>query len=114
MLAQDVKYGPGGALGLARTWPQHACALPSPEDAFDWEGDRPLNTPMHDLIVYEMHVRGFTWDRSSGVTSPGADHLRMALTQGIIPCALGQRDTFFAHCWLALCQHVIGSKLLLA
>ncbi|CAK0735857.1 hypothetical protein CVIRNUC_000651 [Coccomyxa viridis] len=70
-LGADVKYGPGGVLGLARTWPQHACALPSPEDAFDWEGDRPLNTPMEDLVVYEMHVRGFTWDRSSGVTSPG-------------------------------------------
>ncbi len=80
VLAQDVKYGPGGVLGLARTWPQHACALPSPEDAFDWEGDRPLNTPMEDLVVYEMHVRGFTWDRSSGVTSPGASHLLVAFT----------------------------------
>ena len=80
VLAQDVKYGPGGVLGLARTWPQHACALPSPDYAFDWEGDRPLNTPMEDLVVYEMHVRGFTWDRSSGVTSPGASHLLVAFT----------------------------------
>ena len=69
---QDVKYGPGGAAGLARTWPQHACALPSPGDAFDWEGTRPLNTPLEDLIIYEMHVRGFTWDKSSGVANPGA------------------------------------------
>ena len=69
---QDVKYGPGGALGVARTWPQHACALPSPEDSFDWEGDRPLNTPLEDLVIYEMHVRGFTWDKSSGVDNPGA------------------------------------------
>ena len=69
---QDVQYGPGGALGVARTWPQHACALPTPGDAFDWEGDRPLNTPLEDLVIYEMHVRGFTWDKSSGVNSPGA------------------------------------------
>ena len=42
---------------------------------------------MEDLVVYEMHVRGFTWDRSSGVTSPGANHLRMALPQGFLfPC----------------------------
>lgn len=70
-LTQDVQYGPEGALGVARTWPQHACALPTPADAFDWEGDRPLNTPLEDLVVYEMHVRGFTWDKSSGVGAPG-------------------------------------------
>ena len=29
-------------------------------DDFDWEGDRPLELPMADLIVYEMHVRGYT------------------------------------------------------
>src|SRR5512142_2546141 len=27
---------------------------------FDWELDRPLGTPMEDIIIYEMHVRGFT------------------------------------------------------
>ncbi|EIE26827.1 glycoside hydrolase [Coccomyxa subellipsoidea C-169] len=64
-------YGPGGALGLARTWPQAACVLPTPGTAFDWEGDRPLNLPLEDLVIYEMHVRGFTWDASSKVSSPG-------------------------------------------
>lgn len=69
---QDVEYGPGGALGLARTWPQAACCLPSSSAAaFDWEGDRPLNLPMRDLIIYEAHVRGFTWDPSAGAASPG-------------------------------------------
>jgi isoamylase len=34
---------------------------------FDWEGDRPLEIPMEDLVVYEMHVRGFTRDASSGL-----------------------------------------------
>ena len=40
-------------------------------DDFDWESDRPLETPVEDLIIYEMHVRGFTADKSSGVRHPG-------------------------------------------
>jgi isoamylase len=28
--------------------------------AFDWENDRPPLTPLHDSIIYEVHVRGFT------------------------------------------------------
>jgi glycogen operon protein len=36
-------------------------------DDFDWEGDRPLEIPEEDLIIYEMHVRGFTRHPSSGV-----------------------------------------------
>lgn len=35
------------------------------------QGDRPLNLPMQDLIVYEAHVRGFTADPASGVDAPG-------------------------------------------
>ncbi|HEV3202648.1 MAG TPA: glycogen debranching protein GlgX [Bryobacteraceae bacterium] len=27
---------------------------------FDWENDRPPLTPLHDSIIYEMHVKGFT------------------------------------------------------
>jgi glycogen operon protein len=38
---------------------------------FDWGGDRPLETPIEDLVVYEMHVRGFTRHPSSGVKFPG-------------------------------------------
>jgi isoamylase len=40
-------------------------------DDFDWEGDRPLATPIEDLIIYEMHVRGFTRHPSAGVKYPG-------------------------------------------
>ena len=40
-------------------------------DDFDWEGDKPLNIPIEDLVVYEMHVRGFTQHPSSKVKSPG-------------------------------------------
>lgn len=40
-------------------------------DHFDWEGDIPLNIPKKDLIIYEMHVRGFTAHASSQVSFPG-------------------------------------------
>ena len=40
-------------------------------DDFDWEGDHPLKLPHNDLIIYEMHVRGFTCDDSSGVKYKG-------------------------------------------
>jgi isoamylase len=35
--------------------------------AYNWEGDRLLCRPSSQTIVYEMHVRGFTRDPSSGV-----------------------------------------------
>jgi isoamylase len=40
-------------------------------DDFDWEGDRPLEIPMEDLVIYEMHVRSFTKHTSSKVKHPG-------------------------------------------
>ncbi len=41
------------------------------EETFDWEGDRPLNRPLHETIIYEVHVRGFTRSKNSGVQHPG-------------------------------------------
>ena len=38
---------------------------------FDWEGVEPPKIPWKDLIIYEMHVRGFTIDPSSKVKHPG-------------------------------------------
>lgn len=40
-------------------------------DTFDWGKEGQLQTPMEDLIIYELHVRGFTKDASSGVRHPG-------------------------------------------
>ena len=34
---------------------------------YDWEGDRPLDRPWRDTIVYEAHLAGFTASPSSGV-----------------------------------------------
>lgn len=42
-----------------------------PTDTFDWQGDVSPNIPIKDLIIYEMHVRGFTRHPSSQVKSPG-------------------------------------------
>jgi isoamylase len=30
------------------------------DDAFDWQGDGPLGRKLHETIVYEVHVKGFT------------------------------------------------------
>jgi glycogen operon protein len=40
-------------------------------DDFDWEGDRPLEIPLEDLVIYEMHARGFTRHPSSEVKQAG-------------------------------------------
>ncbi|MGM9934554.1 glycogen debranching protein GlgX [uncultured Clostridium sp.] len=40
-------------------------------DDFDWDGDKPLETPMEELIIYETHVRSFTKDPSSGIKHGG-------------------------------------------
>lgn len=42
-----------------------------PFEDFDWGHDRPINLPVEDLVIYEMHVRGFTRHPSSGVRHPG-------------------------------------------
>ena len=38
---------------------------------YDWEGDKQLELPQKDLIIYEMHVRSFTRHSSSGVRYNG-------------------------------------------
>ncbi len=38
---------------------------------YDWEGDQPLNRPMNESIIYEMHVGGFTRSETSNVEQPG-------------------------------------------
>ena len=61
-------------LNSAKSWgekvePLLGKVFPSLE--FDWEGDSPLHLPFESLILYEMHVRGFTQDPSSRVKHPG-------------------------------------------
>ncbi len=44
---------------------------------YDWEGDRPLNRPMSETLIYEVHVRGFT-------KSPSSDCKHCGTFSGII------------------------------
>lgn len=44
---------------------------------FDWGKTKPSIIPMEDLIIYELHVRGFTNSPTSGVTFPGTFHAIM-------------------------------------
>jgi glycogen operon protein len=41
------------------------------ENRFDWEHDQPLNLPLVDSIIYELHVRSYTQGKDSGVQHPG-------------------------------------------
>ncbi|KAF7849275.1 hypothetical protein BT93_L1023 [Corymbia citriodora subsp. variegata] len=80
-----ISRGEYGILGPdGDCWPQMACRVPSHGDEFDWEGDLPLKYHPKDLIIYEMHVRGFTRHDSSMTDFPGTyrgvveklDHLK--------------------------------------
>ena len=39
--------------------------------AFSWQGDRPLELPYEECVMYTTHPRGFTMDLSSRVRHPG-------------------------------------------
>jgi glycogen operon protein len=41
------------------------------DDEFDWQGTRPIRRELSETIIYEMHVKGFTRSRTSGVQFPG-------------------------------------------
>lgn len=72
--------------GVLPSAPQfyHPLGLVPPLDTFDWEGDLPPRIPPDQLIIYEMHVRGYTKHASSQARSPGTflgiierlDHLK--------------------------------------
>ncbi|KDP34860.1 hypothetical protein JCGZ_09148 [Jatropha curcas] len=80
-----ISRGEFGVLGPDdNCWPQMAGMIPAARDKFDWEGDLPLKYPQKDLMIYEMHVRGFTQHESSRTEFPGTylgvveklDHLK--------------------------------------
>jgi glycogen operon protein len=61
---------------LPRKWGSPArygsapCCMPLSSE-FDWEGDRPLNIPWTETVIYELHPRGYTRHPSSGAAFPG-------------------------------------------
>ncbi len=70
-IAGDVQHGEaifgypwtGDQKDLALSYLNDASSIPKCiviDEQFDWQGDRLLRTPMHESIIYEVHVRGFT------------------------------------------------------
>ncbi len=56
-------YVVGGKEDLARDFRDDAWGMPKAvviDHAFDWHDDKRLGTPLHQSIIYEMHVKGFT------------------------------------------------------
>lgn len=41
------------------------------KSSFDWGNIKQLEQPFENLVIYETHVRGYTKDKSSGVSAPG-------------------------------------------
>jgi glycogen operon protein len=62
--AKDLSYSLVDDVGV-----QPRCVVV--DDAFDWQGDTPLNYPLRFSVLYETHVRGLTRHPSSGVEYPG-------------------------------------------
>lgn len=64
--AKSLGGAPRWGEGVNRLWRSEIV-----DDAFDWENDQPLNVPLYESIIYELHVRGFTCDPSAGAHHPG-------------------------------------------
>ena len=80
--ADKVLLDPYGlAVAVPETYDRWAAARPGDNvavamksvvadpDRYDWEGDRPLERPFAETVIYELHVGGFTRHRSSGVAT---------------------------------------------
>ena len=50
-------------------WAQAMKSVVADLSCYDWEGDRPLQRPARETVIYELHVRGFTAHPSSGVAA---------------------------------------------
>jgi len=46
-------------------------AMVLPKSSYDWKGDKPLQQPCENEIIYELHVGGFTRHPSAEVAHPG-------------------------------------------
>jgi len=69
--AKAVASDPHWDAGRIQRKPYRPLGKVACSHTFDWEGDLPPNIPKKDLIIYEMHVRGFTQHSSSQAQFPG-------------------------------------------
>ena len=75
-LAVAMPVGYRRELGQRRAvsvgWSQAMKAVVADLSRYDWQGDQPLRRPARDVVIYELHVRGFTADPSAGIPAPKA------------------------------------------
>jgi glycogen operon protein len=72
LLGHDADAGPDADLVMDRR--DSTAVVPKAvvvDDRFDWAGDRPPRLPLSELVIYEVHLKGFTAHPSSGVRHPG-------------------------------------------
>ena len=50
---------------------EHEVRCGIPTGSYDWEGDAPLQIPYEEAVMYNLHVRGFTKQKYSGVRHKG-------------------------------------------
>ena len=58
-----LPYAPGSQDGDDKSDEDSAPFVPRSivvDTAFDWRGDRVIRRPLHETVIYEMHVKGFT------------------------------------------------------
>jgi len=67
LLNTSVKWADRASTSIKK---QARCSLSRPKP-FDWQGAQCPRIPYQDLLIYEMHVRGFTRHSSSQVSHPG-------------------------------------------
>lgn len=49
---------------------KHVRGRVMPEE-YDWDGDKPLKLPYHEVVAYGLHIKGFTNHNSSNVNKKG-------------------------------------------
>ncbi len=66
-IAMPARYDRDAAANPGDNTPYAMKSVVVETGAYNWEGDVPLKRPFSGTIIYEMHVRGFTFHPSSGV-----------------------------------------------
>ncbi|MGH8902316.1 MAG: glycogen debranching protein GlgX [Egibacteraceae bacterium] len=67
----DIVWNRGDAVGPGDNVATSMRSVVIDTSGYDWEDDQPLNTPLDETVIYEMHVRGFTCSPTSGCEYPG-------------------------------------------
>jgi isoamylase len=70
-LAYGANWSRAAAHGFSNNTYSALKAVALDLGGYDWEGDRPLQRPMKDTVIYETHVRSFTAHASAQTKCPG-------------------------------------------